>query len=64
MDLSEVFARGSIGINEIRLGNLLEIRECIQGYAFIKTLFPPVELGSITLVDQIVLLSLMQIVVI
>ena len=62
MDLSEVFARGSIGINEIRLGNLLEIRECIQGDAFIKTLFPPVELGSITLVDQIVLLSLMQIV--
>lgn len=48
------------GINEIKLRQLLSIRQDLNSNPIIRTIFPPVELGSITLVDQIILLTLTQ----
>ena len=50
------------GINEIKLKTLLEIRKKSKNPESFRSLFPPVEIGSITLVDQIVILSLLQII--
>lgn len=49
------------GINEIKLKDLLTLKNICSADQQISTLFPPVEIGSITLVDQIVLLSLLKI---
>lgn len=47
-----------LGINELKLKDLLILRNDYLLKDEIKTMFPPVEIGSITLVDQIVLLLL------
>ena len=49
------------GINEIKLKTLLEARKNLKKPDSFKSLFPPIEIGSITLVDQVVILSLLQI---
>ncbi len=50
------------GIHSIKLRNLLELRAVENETKQIKTMFPPIEIGSITLVDQITLLSLIELV--
>ena len=57
-----LLANANLGVNEIKLKELLTIRSEVNECPKIHTLFPPVEIGSITLVDQIVLLSLAQII--
>lgn len=52
----------STGVHSIKLRNLLELRDGIGETREIRTMFPPVEIGSITLVDQITLLSLIEMV--
>lgn len=47
-------------IHEIKLRHLLELRSKEQLLKEIKTSFPPVDIGSITLVDQILLLLLIE----
>jgi predicted O-methyltransferase YrrM len=49
-----------VGVHEIKLRNLLELRDPENDLRVIKTMFPPIELGSITLVDQIILLTLVE----
>lgn len=61
MSLSELITTSKRGINEIKLRKLLSIREESNGSPLIKTMFPPIGMGSITLVDQIVLLTLAKI---
>ncbi len=48
----------SQGIHEIKLKDLLNLREPEQKIREIRTTFPSVTIGSITLVDQVVLLCL------
>ncbi|NVK24680.1 MAG: class I SAM-dependent methyltransferase [Gammaproteobacteria bacterium] len=62
MDISTLIENSKYGVNEIKLKDLLAAREQLNQDPLIKTLFPPIEMGSITLVDQIVLLSLAQII--
>lgn len=50
------------GIHEIKLKDLLNLREPEQATREIRTMFPPVTIGSVTLVDQIVLLCLDELV--
>lgn len=50
----------SEGINIIKLRKLLEARNEISKNTKYTTFFPPVNIGSITLVDQVVLLSLLE----
>lgn len=50
------------GIKEIKLRDILELKKDYIKKNYITTLFPPIEIGSITLVDQIVLLIINQIV--
>ena len=57
-----LLTNASLGVNEIKLKELLTIRSEYYPNSKISTLFPPVEIGSITLVDQIVLLSLGQLI--
>ena len=45
-------------INKIKLRKILSLIESTSLQKQIKTFFPPVEIGSITLVDQIVLLTI------
>ena len=49
------------GIVEIKLRDLLHLKEKVSRDPRIQTLFPPTEIGSITLVDQIVILCLLKI---
>ena len=49
------------GIVEIKLRDLLQLKEKVSIDPRIRTLFPPIEIGSITLVDQIVILCLLKI---
>ncbi len=49
-----------VGIHTIKLRHLLELRDPANETRQIKTMFPPIEIGSITLVDQITLLSLIE----
>ena len=49
------------GIMEIKLKDLLHLKEKVSRDPRIQTLFPPTEIGSITLVDQIVILCLLKI---
>ncbi len=58
--LSESFKK--VGIHSIKLRNLLELRDHENETKQIKTMFPPVDIGSITLVDQIILLALIELV--
>lgn len=55
-------AYGERGVHSIKLRNLLELRAIENEAKIIKTMFPPMEIGSITLVDQITLLSLIELV--
>ena len=55
-------AYNKTGIHSIKLRNLLELRAVENETKQIKTMFPPIEMGSITLVDQITLLSLIELV--
>jgi hypothetical protein len=50
------------GIHIIKLRNILELRDGASDTREIRTMFPPVEIGSITLVDQITILSLIEMV--
>lgn len=50
------------GVHSIKLRNLLELRASENEVKIIKTMYPPIEIGSITLVDQITLLSLIELV--
>ena len=50
-----------LGVVEIKLRDILQLKEKISTDPHIQTLFPPIEIGSITLVDQIVILSLLKI---
>ncbi len=58
--LSESYPSNSI--HTIKLRNLLEMRDPLNELKQIRTLFPPIEVGSITLVDQITLLALIELV--
>lgn len=49
-------------VHEIKLRNLLEMRDQQNFLKKIHTFFPPIEVGSITLVDQITLLTLLELV--
>lgn len=55
---SEKYQNNSI--HTIKLKNLLEIRDSNNLLRQIKTMFPSIEIGSITLVDQIILLALIE----
>ena len=48
-------------INNIKLRQILSLIENVSFKKQIKTFFPPIEIGSITLVDQIVLLTIDEI---
>lgn len=50
------------GIREIKLRELLELIDEKDITKEIKTMFPPIEIGSITLVDQIVILSIIDLI--
>jgi hypothetical protein len=56
--IGNILESARIGVNEIKLKALLTEQECRNINPLIRTLMPPSEIGSITLVDQIVLLSL------
>ena len=56
--LADVYDNGKVGINTIKLRDLLSEQDKTGSSPVIRSLMPPVEIGSITLVDQIVLLSL------
>ncbi|MDA8535756.1 class I SAM-dependent methyltransferase [Alphaproteobacteria bacterium] len=62
MSIDELIKNSHPGINDIRLRDLLTVREDINDDPFIRSMFPPIGMGSITLVDQIVLLALAQII--
>lgn len=49
------------GVNIIKLKDLLLLRQNFSDEQKITSLFPPIEIGSITLVDQVVLLALKDI---
>ena len=59
--INEFLCNYENGINEIKLKDLLALREKFNNQYHINSMFPPIEIGSITLVDQIVLLSLIDI---
>ncbi len=58
--LADKLSAGGPGVKTIKLRQLLEPHREAFGVRPTKMLFPPVEIGSVTLVDQIVLLSLMD----
>ena len=60
MTVDNLIKNSHPGINEIRLRDLLAI-ENVNDDPFIRSFFPPIGMGSVTLVDQIVLLALAQI---
>lgn len=62
MMLEDILVEANKGVNAIKLKVLLEHRNRIAKSSRCETLFPPVEIGSITLVDQIVLLALAELV--
>lgn len=60
IEFSDLFQATSI--HTIKLRTLLELREPQNELRQIRIMFPPIEIGSITLVDQIVLLALIELV--
>ena len=62
MMLEAILAEANEGVNAIKLRVLLEHRSRIATSSRCETFFPPVEIGSITLVDQIVLLALAELI--
>ena len=62
MNIDTLIRNSHQGINNIRLRDLLAVRENINDDPFIRSMFPPIGMGSVTLVDQIVLLALAQII--
>lgn len=61
--LNDVAKQYPVGMNEIKLKDLLTLRKEALYHDQIQTMFPPVEIGSVTLVDQVVLLLLERLVV-
>jgi len=62
MIFNDLLDNASLGINEIKLKDLITLRSNVSSKKIITTMFPPIEIGSITLVDQVVLLSLTDII--
>lgn len=62
MVFKDMLEKASYGINEIKLKDLISLRSKVSRKNTITTMFPPIEIGSITLVDQIVLLSLTELI--
>jgi predicted O-methyltransferase YrrM len=60
--IEEIFQNSEIGVNEIKLKTLLSQLEKNKMSPVIHSLMPPVGIGSVTLVDQIVLLSLAKLI--
>ena len=60
--MKNLYNNASFGINKIKLRDLLTIKESTKHDEIIRTLMPPLEIGSITLVDQIVLLKLLRLI--
>lgn len=60
--ITELLKHSSVGVNEIKLNLLLSLLNENKVNPVIRSLMPPVEIGSITLVDQIVLLSLAKLI--
>lgn len=58
--IKKIYEGANQGINEIKLKVLLTEHEKLNINPLIRTLMPPSEIGSITVVDQIVLLSLIR----
>lgn len=56
--IGNILQGASVGVNQIKLKTLLTEQENRNLNPLVRTLMPPTEIGSITLVDQIVLLSL------
>ena len=59
--IKKLIDESNVGVNDIKLKVLLQMRQQISTEQYFKSSFPPLEIGSITLVDQVVLLSLLQI---
>ena len=60
--IDDIFKNARLGINNIKLRALLSEQEKQNLSPVMRSLMPPVEIGSITLVDQIVLLSLAKLI--
>ena len=60
--IDDIYKNARLGINNIKLRALLSEQEKQNLSPVIRSLMPPVEIGSITLVDQIVLLSLAKLI--
>lgn len=56
--IGDICQNFNAGVNNIKLKTLLSEQEKKNLSPVIRSLMPPTEIGSITLVDQIVLLSL------
>jgi hypothetical protein len=56
--IGDIYQNSNAGVNNIKLKTLLSEQEKKNLSPVIRSLMPPTEIGSITLVDQIVLLSL------
>lgn len=61
-NLNQLTNKHNGGIKKIKLRELLELNKDSIKNKTIKTMFPPIEIGSITLVDQVVLLLLNELV--
>ena len=60
--IDNIYQSANLGMNNIKLKALLSEQENKNFSPVIHSLMPPVEIGSITLVDQIVLLSLAKLI--
>ena len=60
--IDDIYKNARLGINNIKLRALLSEQEKQNLSPVMRSLMPPVEIGSITLVDQIVLLSLAKLI--
>ena len=60
--IDNIYQSANLGMNNIKLKALLSEQEDKNFSPVIRSLMPPLEIGSITLVDQIVLLSLAKLI--
>tara|TARA_B100000242_G_C43039464_1_gene484832 strand:- start:1092 stop:1802 length:711 start_codon:yes stop_codon:yes gene_type:complete len=58
----DIYENSRVGVNDIKLKNLLSELKQKKLSPVIRSFMPPTEIGSITLVDQIVLLSLAKLI--
>ena len=56
--INDFYKHANLGVNNIKLRTLLSQQNNLNISPVIRSLMPPLEIGSITLVDQIVLLTL------